>query len=77
MVNLIIVRALQRTDIVQLANFDLGTLKADVSDTLKKVESAATEAGVKELEALEKTATEEAEKQLGEELIKDLRKQLE
>ena len=77
LVNLIIVRALQRTNIAQLANFDLGTLKADVSDTLKTVEKAATEAGAKELEALEKTATEEAEKAVGEDVIKGLKKQFE
>ena len=76
LVNLIIVRALQKTNIAQLANFDLGTLKADVGDTLKTVEKAATEAGEKELEDLEKSATEEAEKAVGEELIKDLKKQL-
>jgi uncharacterized protein involved in outer membrane biogenesis len=77
LVNLIIVRALQKTNIAQLANFDLGTLKADVSDTLKTVEKAATEAGKKELEDLEKSATEEVEKEIGEELMKGLRKQLE
>lgn len=76
LVNLIIVRALQKTNIAQLANFDLGSLKADVGDTLKTVEKAATEAGVKELETLEKTATEEAEKAVGEDLIKGLKKQL-
>jgi Ni2+-binding GTPase involved in maturation of urease and hydrogenase len=71
------VRALQKTDIAQLANFDLGTLKADVRETLKTVESVVTEAGEKELEALEKTATEEAEKKVEEELLKGLKKQLE
>ena len=76
LVNLIIVRALQKTNIAQLANFDLGTLKADVGDTLKTVESAATEAGKKELEDLEKSAAEEAEKQVGEDVIKGLKKQL-
>ena len=76
LVNLIIVRALQRTNIAQLANFDLGTLKADVGDTLKTVESAVTEAGKKELEDLEETVTEEAEKAVGEDLIKGLKKQL-
>jgi uncharacterized protein involved in outer membrane biogenesis len=77
LVNLIIVRALQKTNIAQLANFDLGSLKADVGDTLKTVESAATEAGQKELEDLEKSATEEAEKAVGEDVIKGLKKQLE
>jgi uncharacterized protein involved in outer membrane biogenesis len=74
LVNLIIVRALQGTDIAQLANFDLGTLKADVSDTLK---TAVTEAGTKELGALEKTTTEEAEKKVEEELFKGLKKHVE
>ena len=77
LVNLIIVRALQKTNIAQLANFDLDSLKADVSDTLKTVEKAATEAGQKELEDLEKSATEEAEKVVGEDVIKGLKKQLE
>ena len=77
LVNLIIVRALQKTNIAQLANFDLGSLKADVGDTLKTVEKAATEAGQKELEDLEKSATEEAEKAVGEDVIKGLKKQLE
>jgi len=77
LVNLIIVRALQKTDIAQLANFDLGSLKADVGDTLKTVESAATEAGEQKLEEVEKTATEEAEKAVGEDVIKGLKKQLE
>jgi uncharacterized protein involved in outer membrane biogenesis len=77
LVNLIIVRALQGTNIAQLANFDLGTLKADVGDTLKTVESAVTEAGKKELEALEGTTTEEAEKKVEDELFKGLKKQLE
>jgi uncharacterized protein involved in outer membrane biogenesis len=76
LVNLIIVRALQKTDIAQLANFDLDSLKADVSDTLKTVEKTATEAGQKELGDLEKSATEEAEKAVGEDVIKGLKKQL-
>jgi len=76
LVNLIIVRALQKTNIAQLANFDLDSLKADVSDTLKTVEKAATEAGQKELEDFEKSATEEAEKAVGEDVIKGLKKQL-
>jgi uncharacterized protein involved in outer membrane biogenesis len=77
LVNLIIVRALQGTNIAQLANFDLGTLKADVGDTLKTVESAVTEAGKKELEALEETTAEETEKKVEDELFKGLKKQLE
>jgi uncharacterized protein involved in outer membrane biogenesis len=77
LVNLIIVRALQKTDIAQLANFDLDSLKADVGDTLKTVEKAATEAGQKELEDLEKSATEEAEKAVGEDVIEGLKKQFE
>jgi len=77
LVNLIIVRALQGTNIAQLANFDLGSLKADVGDTLKTVESAVTEAGKKELEALEETTTEEAEEKIEDELFKGLKKQLE
>lgn len=76
LVNLIIVRALQKTNIAQLANFDLGSLKADVGDTLKTVEKAATEAGQKKLEDLEKNATEEAEKAVGEDVFKGLKKQL-
>jgi hypothetical protein len=76
LVNLIIVRALQKTDIAQLANFDLDSLKADVADTLKTVEKTATEAGQKELGDLEKSATEEAEKAVGEDVIKGLKKQL-
>jgi uncharacterized protein involved in outer membrane biogenesis len=76
LVNLIIVRALQKTNIAQLANFDLGSLKADVGDTLKTVEKAATETGQKELEDLEKSATEEAEKAVGEDVIEGLKKQL-
>jgi uncharacterized protein involved in outer membrane biogenesis len=77
LVNLIIVRALQGTNIAQLANFDLGTLKADVSDTLQKGVSAATEAGVQELESLGITPPEGAEEQIEEELFKGLKKQLE
>jgi hypothetical protein len=77
LVNLIIVRALQGTNIAQLANFDLSSLKADVGDTLKTVEKGATEAGQKELEDLEKSATEEAEKAVGEDVMKGLKKQLE
>jgi uncharacterized protein involved in outer membrane biogenesis len=77
LVNLIIVRALQGTNIAQLADFDLGSIKADVGDTLKTVEKAATEAGHKELEDLEKSATEEAEKAAGEDVIKELQKQFE
>jgi uncharacterized protein involved in outer membrane biogenesis len=71
LVKLIIVRALEGTGIAQLANFDLGTLKADVSDTLQKGVSGVTEAGQKELE----TTTGEATKTLGEEATKSLKKQ--
>jgi uncharacterized protein involved in outer membrane biogenesis len=77
LVNLIIVRALQGTNIAQLANFDVGSLKADVGDTLKTVEKGATEAGQKEVEDLEKSATEEAEKAVGEDVFKGLKKQFE
>jgi uncharacterized protein involved in outer membrane biogenesis len=77
LVNLIIVRALQKTDIAQLANFDLGALKADVGDTLQRGVSAATEAGVEELESLGITPPEEAEKKVEEELFKGLKEQLE
>ena len=72
LVNLIIVRALQGTGIAQLANFDLGRLRADVSDTLKKGVSAVTEAGKKELEALEKTTKEKAGEKV-EEVTKGLK----
>jgi uncharacterized protein involved in outer membrane biogenesis len=71
LVMLIIVRALEGTGIAQLANFDLGALKADVSDTLQKGVSGVTEAGQKELE----TTTGEATKKLGEEATKSLEKQ--
>jgi uncharacterized protein involved in outer membrane biogenesis len=76
LVNLIIVRALQKTNIAQLANFDLGTLKADVGDTLHKGVSAATEAGVQELESRGITLPEGTEEQIEEELFKELKKQL-
>lgn len=71
LVMLIIVRALEGTGIAQLANFDLGTLKAAVNDTLQKGVSGVTEAGQKELQ----TTTEEATKKLGEEATKSLEKQ--
>jgi len=71
LVMIIIVRALEGTGIAQLANFDLGTLKAAVNDTLQKGVSGGTEAGQKELQ----TTTEEATKQLGEEATKSLEKQ--
>jgi hypothetical protein len=74
LVNLIIVRALQGTDIAQLANFDLGPLKADVGDTLKTVESAVAEGGKKELGTLEETTTGGAEKKIEDELFKGLKK---
>lgn len=77
LVNLIIVRALQKTNIAQLANFDLDTLKADVSDTLQKGVRAATEAGVEELESLGINPPEEVEEKVEEELLKGLKKQLE
>ncbi|MBW2038065.1 MAG: hypothetical protein JRI46_00470 [Deltaproteobacteria bacterium] len=73
LVNLIIVRALQGTGIAQLANFDLGTLRADVSDTLKKGVSGVTEAGQKELKELEKTTKEEAAEKVEEEVTKGLK----
>lgn len=71
LVMLIIVRALEGTGIAQLANFDLGTLKAAVNDTLQKGVSGMTEAGQKELQ----TTTDEATKKLGEEATKSLEKQ--
>jgi uncharacterized protein involved in outer membrane biogenesis len=71
LVKLIIVRALEGTSIAQLANFNLGSLKADVGDILQKGVSGATEAGQKELEA----TTEEATKKLEEEATKSLKKQ--
>jgi len=71
LVNLIIVRALQGTDIAQLANFDLSTLKIDVSDILQKGVSGVTEAGQKELQ----TTTEDTTKKLEEEATKSLEKQ--
>jgi uncharacterized protein involved in outer membrane biogenesis len=71
LVMLIIVRALEGTGIAQLANFDLGALKADVSDTLQKGVSGITKAGQKELG----TAAEEATKQLGEGATKSIEKQ--
>lgn len=75
LVKLIIVRALEGTGIAQLANFDLGTLKADVSDTLQKGMSGVTEAAQKELGAVGETTTKEAGKKAEEELIKSLEKQ--
>ncbi|MCJ7662634.1 MAG: AsmA family protein [Desulfobacterales bacterium] len=72
LVKLIIVRALEGTGIAQLANFDLGSIKGDVADTLQKGVSGVTEAGKKELQ----TTTEEATKKLGEEATKSLEKQL-
>ncbi len=71
LVMLIIVRALEGTGIAQLANFDLGSLKATVNDTLQKGVSGMTEAGQKELE----TTTGGATKKLGEEATKSLEKQ--
>jgi uncharacterized protein involved in outer membrane biogenesis len=75
LVNLIIVRALEGTGIAQLANFDLGTLKADVNDTLQKGVSGVTEAGQKELGTVGKTTTKETGKKAEEGLIKGLEKQ--
>jgi uncharacterized protein involved in outer membrane biogenesis len=71
LVMLIIVRALEGTGIAQLANFDLGSLKADVGEILQKGVSRVTEAGQKELQ----TTTEEATRKLGEEATKSLKKQ--
>jgi uncharacterized protein involved in outer membrane biogenesis len=71
LVKLIIVRALEKTGIAQLANFDLGTLKADVGDILQKGVSGVTEAGQRELQ----TTTGEATKKLEEEATKSLKKQ--
>ena len=75
LVLLIVVRALEGTGIAQLANFDLGTLKADVGDTLKKGVSGVTEAGQKELESVGKTSAKDAEKKVEDELMKGLQKQ--
>jgi len=69
LVNLIIVRALERTAIAQLTGFDLGALKLDAS-TLEKV-------GQKELEGVGKKVgegtTKEIEKSLTDELNKKLK----
>jgi uncharacterized protein involved in outer membrane biogenesis len=75
LVLLIVVRALESSGIAQLANYDLGTLKADVNDILKKGVSGVTEAGQKELEGIGKTTTKEAGKKSEEGLIKGLQKQ--
>jgi uncharacterized protein involved in outer membrane biogenesis len=75
LVKLIIVRALEGTGIAQLANFDLGALKVDVSDTLQKGVSGLTEAGQKELGNVGGTATKEAGEKTGGGLIKGLEKQ--
>ncbi len=71
LVKLIIVRALERTAIAQLANFDLGSLKSDVGEILQKGVSGVPEAGQKELG----TTTDEATKKLEEEATKSLEKQ--
>jgi uncharacterized protein involved in outer membrane biogenesis len=71
LVKLIVVRALEGTDIAQLANFDLSALKADVGDILQKGVSGMAEAGQKELQ----TTTQGATKKLGEEATKSLEKQ--
>ena len=70
LVKLVIVRALEGTSIAQLANFDLGSLKADVGEIMKTGVSGVTEAGQKELQ----TTTGGAAKQL-EEGAKGLEKQ--
>ncbi len=71
LVKLIIVRALERTAIAQLANFDLGSLKSDVDEILQKGVSGVSEAGQKELG----TTSDEATKKLEEEATKNLEKQ--
>lgn len=71
LVKLIIVRALEGTGIAQLANFDLGSLKADVGDILQTGVSGVTEAGQKELG----TTTGGATKKLEEGATKSLKKQ--
>jgi uncharacterized protein involved in outer membrane biogenesis len=70
LVKLVIVRALEGTSIAQLANFDLGSLKADVGEIMKTGVSGVTEAGQKELQ----TTTGGEAKQL-EEGAKGLEKQ--
>jgi uncharacterized protein involved in outer membrane biogenesis len=75
LVMLIIVRALEGTGIAQLANFDLGALKADVNDTLQKGVSGVIEEGQKELGTTGETTTKETGKKAGEGLIKGLEKQ--
>jgi uncharacterized protein involved in outer membrane biogenesis len=72
LVKLIIVRALERTAIAQLTNFDLGSLKSDVGEILQKGVSGVTEEGQKELG----TNNDEAAKKLEEEATKSLEKQL-
>jgi hypothetical protein len=68
LVNLILVRALERTAIAQLAGFDLGALKLD-TNSLEKV-------GQKELEGVGKTAGEGAVKELEKSLTDELNKKL-
>jgi hypothetical protein len=68
LVSLIIVRALERTAIAQLAGFDLGALKLD-ANTLKKV-------GQKELEGVGKTTGEGATKEIEKSLTDQLNKKL-
>jgi uncharacterized protein involved in outer membrane biogenesis len=69
LVNLIIVRALERTSIAQLTNFDMGALKLDASTLTKGTQ--------KDIEAVGKTsgdaATKKAEKTLTDELNKQLK----
>jgi uncharacterized protein involved in outer membrane biogenesis len=68
LVNLILVRALERTAIAQLTGFDLNALKLD-TNSLEKV-------GQKELEGAGKTAVEGATKQIEKGLADQLNKQL-
>lgn len=75
LVNLIIVRALQGTGIAQLANFNLGRLRADISDTLRKGVGGITETGKKELEALQETTKEKAVEKV-EEVTKGLKEKI-
>ncbi len=72
LVKLIIVRALERTSIAQLANFDLGPLKTDVGEILRIGVSGATETGEKKLGI----SGNETTKKLEEEATKSLEKQL-
>ncbi len=75
LIKLVIVRALQKTDVPKLADFDLGAIEGDVKETLKTVQSAAKESGEKELKEVEESATKELEKTVGKDLIEGLKKQ--